>query len=164
MAITRARERIIILSSIEPEELKLENIKNEGPKLLKKYLAYSRNVSEGNFKLQKTTTDQHSSDWYLSKHLINWSEQSKVVSFSIHALPFTDVMISTGKNYAAVLLTDDQLYHSSVSIKEPHAYTPLLLQQKNWSYLRVFSRSWWMNRENTENELNKFIYQITESR
>jgi hypothetical protein len=40
-------------------------------------------------------------------------------------------------------------------------YTPALLAQKNWTYHRMFSRSWWMDREKVENELAKFIYQIT---
>jgi hypothetical protein len=160
VAITRARERIIIISSIEPEQLKVENIKNEGPKLLKKYLQYSRNVSEGKFKFQHAVNGKHSSDWYLSGHLINWSKQNSALSFSLHALPFTDVMINDGKNFVAVLLTDDQVYHSSLTVKEPHVYIPFLLQQKKWSYHRIFSRSWWMDRENAEIELAKFIYQF----
>lgn len=164
VAITRAREKIIILSSIVPEELKLQGIKNDGPKLLKKYLEYSRNVSDGNFKLQEVSSDQHSADWYLSKHLIEWNKKNKSVSFSLNVLPFADMMLNKGKRYEAVLLTDDELYHSSLTIKEHQVYTPSLFQQKNWSCLRVFSRSWWMDREATENELNKFIYQITESK
>jgi hypothetical protein len=163
VAITRSREKIIIFSSIVPEELKLQGIKNDGPKLLKKYLEYSRSVSEGNFKLQETAIDQHSSDWYLSKHLIEWNKQNKIVSFSLNALPFTDMMLNIGRSHEAVLLTDDELYHSSLTVKEHQVYTPALFQQKNWNYLRVFSRSWWMERENTENELNKFIYEFTES-
>src|SRR5687767_283952 len=155
VAITRAREKIIILSSILPEELKLQGIKNEGPKLLKKYLDYSRNVSEGNFKLQAISNGKHSSDWYLSTHVINWSKQNSTLSFSSHTLPFTDVMIEDGKKRLAAILTDDQSYCSSLTVKEAHIYTPDLLQQKNWSYFRLFSRTWWMDREAAENELAK---------
>ena len=163
VAITRAREKIIIVSSIVPEELKLQGIKNEGPKLLKKYLDYSRSVSEGNFKLQVVSNGKHSSDWYLSTHVINWSKQNSKLSFSSHALPFTDIIIENGKNRLAAVLTDDQLYYSSLTVKEAHIYTPDLLQQKNWKYHRVFSRSWWMDREATENELAKFVYHVNDS-
>jgi len=163
VAITRAREKIIIVSSIVPEELKLQGIKNEGPKLLKKYLDYSRSVSEGNFKFQVVSNGKHSSDWYLSTHVINWSKQNSKLSFSSHALPFTDIIIENGKNRLAAVLTDDQLYYSSLTVKEVHIYTPDLLQQKNWKYHRVFSRSWWMDREATENELAKFVYHVNDS-
>jgi hypothetical protein len=95
--------------------------------------------------------------------LIEWSKQNRTVSFSLNALPFTDMMLNIGNSHEAVLLTDDELYHTSLTVKEHQVYTPALFQQKNWSYLRVFSRSWWMDRESTENELHKFIYQLTEA-
>jgi hypothetical protein len=47
VAITRAKMKIIVVTSIEPEALKVETSKNLGPKLLKKYLAYVRAVSKG---------------------------------------------------------------------------------------------------------------------
>jgi hypothetical protein len=162
VAITRAREKIIIVSSIIPEELKLQGIKNEGPKLLKKYLEYSRTVSEGNFKLQGIANGKHSSDWYLSTQLINWSKLNSKVTFSSHALPFTDIIVENGKSHLGAVLTDDQLYYSSLTVKESHIYTPDLLQQKNWNYLRVFSRSWWLDRQSAENELAKFIYNVSQ--
>lgn len=163
VAITRAREKIIIISSILPEELKLQGIKNDGPKLLKKYLDFSRTVSEGNFKLQVINHDKHSSEWYLSTQLINWGKQNSKLSFSSQALPFTDIIIEDEKKRLAAILTDDQPYYSSLTVKEAHIYTPDLLQQKNWNYHRVFSRSWWMDREATENELARFVYHVTES-
>ncbi|HEY3429834.1 MAG TPA: AAA domain-containing protein, partial [Cyclobacteriaceae bacterium] len=163
VAVTRAREKIIVISSIQAEELKLQGIKNEGPKLLKKYLEFSRQVSEGNFKLQRLPVEKHSSDWYLSKQLMTRNSENNAlsVSYSLFTLPFTDVLVQQGHDQLGVLLTDDQLYHTSPTVKEPHFYTPHLLQKKNWNYLRVFSRSWWMDREKTENELSKFTYQLT---
>lgn len=160
VAITRARKKVVIISSIAPEELKIQGVKNEGPKLLKKYLEFSRNVSEGNYRFKDHATDIHSSDWYLSKQLLNWKTDGKV-TFSTHALPFADIVLHQESNQLAVLLTDDHLYYSSATVKQPHVYTPALLAQKNWAYCRVFSRSWWMDREKVENELAKFIYQIT---
>ena len=38
VAVTRAREKIILITSIAPEQLNVTEIKNEGPKLLRKYL------------------------------------------------------------------------------------------------------------------------------
>ncbi len=40
VAVTRAREKIILVSSIMPQQLNVDNSKNEGPKLLRKYLEY----------------------------------------------------------------------------------------------------------------------------
>lgn len=162
VAITRAREKIIIFSSINPEDLKLQGIKNEGPKLLKKYLEYARTVSEGDEVIKSEETPQHASDWYLSAHLI---AQGKAhypdVTFSANTLPFTDVVIADNDNLA-VLLADDELYKQSLTAKEPHAYTPALLEQKHWRYHRIFSRNWWMNAEKTKSDLAKFIHKMQE--
>lgn len=45
VAITRAKKKTFVVTSIEPEELNVETTKNEGPKILKKYLNYVRAVS-----------------------------------------------------------------------------------------------------------------------
>ncbi len=162
VAITRAREKIVILSSIMPEELKLQGVKNDGPKLLKKYLEYARDVSAGLFKLHADDKLDHATSWYLHDQLVNWGAKNRTNhSFSTQSLPHSDVIIGNKQNYIGLILTDDQVYFSSLTSKEPHVYTPFLLQNKNWEYLRVFSRSWWMDREKVENELAKFIYQIT---
>jgi hypothetical protein len=163
VAVTRAREKIIVFSSIEPEDLKLQGIKNEGPKLLKKYLEYARDVSENKFEGFEHQSHQYSSGWYLNRHLVSAGAlKYPQLSFSLNEMPFTDIAVRDGNNYHGAVLTDDQVYQSSLTVKEPHAYTPALLEQKHWHYHRVFSRNWWSNQQRTEDELVKFIYQATE--
>ncbi len=162
VAVTRAKEKIVILSSIMPEELKLQGVKNEGPKLLKKYLEYARHVSDGLFKPHADAGLDHAASWYLHDQLVSWGVKNRTaLSFSTQSLPHSDITIREQQNYLGLILTDDQVYFSSLTIKEPHVYIPFLLQNKNWEYLRVFSRSWWIDREQVENELAKFIYQVT---
>src|SRR5690606_18900355 len=50
VAVTRAREKVIIVSSIWPEALRVEGVQHDGPKLLKQYLEYAREISERRFK------------------------------------------------------------------------------------------------------------------
>ena len=43
----KGQEKVYVITSIEPEELTaVDDAKNNGPKLLKKYLQYARAVSE----------------------------------------------------------------------------------------------------------------------
>lgn len=162
VAVTRAREKIIVFSSINPEDLKLQGIKNDGPKLLKKYLEYARAISEGDTVIKPQDQPQHASDWYLRDHLIEHGKAHySNVSFSANMLPFTDVVL-TDDELAAVLLTDDEVYKNSLTVKEAHAYTPALLEQKHWKYHRVFSRNWWINTPKAAESMIKFIYQLTE--
>ncbi len=53
VAISRAKKKIFIVTSILPGELKIEGLKNSGPYILKKYLEYAFAVSEKNADLAK---------------------------------------------------------------------------------------------------------------
>jgi hypothetical protein len=157
VAVTRAREKIILVSSIWPEQLKTDDSKNDGPRLLKEYLTFARDVDQRRFKPQITPLDGERSHWYLKNHLQQWSAtRLNEFSFETNALPFSDISVKQRDNYLGILLTDDARYHQSQSVKEAHAYTPLLLSQKNWSYRMVYSRNYWRDREKVEHEIILF--------
>ncbi|MBC8156413.1 MAG: DUF4011 domain-containing protein, partial [Bacteroidetes bacterium] len=52
VAVTRARERIYVVTSLWPDQLNVEQSVNAGPKVLKAYLRYALDVAEGNFRPQ----------------------------------------------------------------------------------------------------------------
>src|SRR5690606_23023500 len=45
VAVSRAKEKIVVISSIEPNELQVSSAKNQGPRLFKAYLEYAKAVS-----------------------------------------------------------------------------------------------------------------------
>ncbi|ELR69118.1 hypothetical protein C900_05507 [Fulvivirga imtechensis AK7] len=157
VAVTRAREKIIIVSSIMPQQLKVEDTRNEGPKLLKAYLEYAWKVSSGEFKPSPYPETKHHGDWYLKKKLQNWgNERLKEFRFS-EELPFADVTVKSGDHYIGLLITDDDLYYQSISVKDLHVYTPFVLSKKNWNFRGIYSREYWHNREQVEETIMKFI-------
>ena len=158
VAVTRARERIILVTSIWPEQLKVESIKNEGPKLLRKYLQYAREVDQGTYKPHAKPAFTKHKDWYLSNRIKQWGEGrlDKFV-FQTDTLPFTDVGVLHNNQHLGIILTDDVRYFSSLSVKHSHAYIPAILTQKNWKYRMVYSRNLWKDREKVEEELIFFI-------
>jgi hypothetical protein len=161
VAVTRAREKVIVISSIVPEELKIDAIKNDGPKLLRKYLEYARDVSMGKSNYQLSAKHQYSSTWYLSSKLLEGKITQSNTEVIPSPLPFSDLAIKHTTKLVGLILVDDELFYSSLTIKEPFAYTPLLLSQKHWKFLRVYSRNWWIDQDKTRFELNKFVYQLT---
>lgn len=139
VAVTRARERIYFVTSLWPAQLHTDQTANEGPKILKAYLEYALNVSEGRFRPEPFRTGKFRSDWLLKDQLLKQNDDFG------KELPFGDITIKKEGVYKGLILTDDDLYHYSKSSKEPHAYLPLLLQQKNWPYSRIYSREYWTN-------------------
>ncbi|MGC3946311.1 MAG: AAA domain-containing protein [Chryseolinea sp.] len=158
VAVTRARERIVIVTSINPEQLRVSNMKNEGPRLLRKYLEYARHVGERKFRPSSHYTGNNPVEWYLSSRLKRWSmERLQDYNFNANGLPYTDISVVRDGKHIGVILTDDVRYFTSLSAKDVHAYTPSLLARKNWKYHMVFSRNLWKDRLRMEEELMLFV-------
>lgn len=136
VAVTRAREKIYVVSSILPNQLNVENAQNEGPKMLKKYLEYALAVSNGEFLHEPNLPESFRTDWFLKEQLKKRNSQY------ISELPFADLTVKAenGK-YESLILTDDDLYFDGISPKESHAYLPMNLRAKGWKFERFWSRN-----------------------
>ncbi|MEM7110512.1 MAG: DNA helicase I, partial [Bacteroidota bacterium] len=157
VAITRARHKIIIVSSITPPELNVDDLKNEGPKLFKKYLEFAWEVSKGNFSPLPLTGSKHHLKWFLKTQLLDWANKN-LRGFKVEEeLPFADITLKEDQKYVGLVLTDDDLYFQSPSIKDIHVYTPFTLSKKNWNFTGVFSREYWKNAQIVQESINRFI-------
>jgi len=137
VAVTRAREKIYFVTSLFPSQLQTEQTANSGPKLLKAYMQYAMDVSDGKYSPEPSASPNQRTYWHLKDKLTSMkTEFSK-------ELPFGDITIKEEGVYKGLVLTDDEIYHRSRSSKEPHAYLPLLLKLKNWPFNRVYSRQYW---------------------
>ena len=158
VAVTRAREKIILITSIAPEQLNVSEIKNEGPRLLRKYLEFARHVDLRKFRPRTNYRSNQSVDWYLSSRLKQWSkERMQDFVFDTNGLPYTDISVMQEDQHLGVILTDDARYFSGLSAKDVHAYTPALLTRKNWKYHTVYSRNLWKDKDKVENDLMLFV-------
>jgi hypothetical protein len=158
VAVTRAREKIIVVTSIWPEELLVEDTANQGPKLLRNYLTYAREVSQHEFKPFVLPETLHSAQWYVKSKIRKMAEtkfpDSEILE---NYLPFADLTVLHNHQHVGIILTDDENYFKSLSVKERHASLPELLDQKNWKYLGQFSRNYWQGLDKFINEIGKFV-------
>jgi superfamily I DNA and/or RNA helicase len=158
VAITRAREKIYVVSSLFPQQLKTGDSKNPGPKLLKEYLEYSLEVSEGKFQT-RPHEPAFKPEWYLKEKLkpivLSLNSDLKVTQ----ELPFADLTIKKNNNYLGLILTDDDLYNDSLSIKQMHVYKPFTLSSKHWKAKGIFSREFWNSQAEVEDSIRIFVHQ-----
>ena len=158
VAVTRAREKIILICSIQPEQLRTDDLKNEGPRLLKKYLEYAREVHERKFVPAIYQNGKQPATWYLNHQIKTWGDEKfPEYRFEVNALPMADLHIRNHNGYLGIVLTDDMRYFSSLSQKDFFAYTPALMAKKNWSFHYVFSRNLWQDKEKVEEDLLRFV-------
>ncbi|SMD34402.1 Protein of unknown function [Reichenbachiella faecimaris] len=157
VAITRAREKIYLVTSIMPQQLRVEDTKNEGPKLLKKYLEYAYAISERTQTPAEKTNDNHSAAWFLKNRIEALGFEHFQTLEMDHTLPYVDIALKYKDQYLAALITDDDLYHHDISIKASHVYRPFTLKQKNWTFNMISSRQYWMDAEHVKERINRMI-------
>ena len=136
VAVTRARERVYVVTSLWPEQLNVAETANEGPKLLKAYLLYALTVAQEQFKpipqpqLALTATTLLKTK-LAAKHP-DWKPE----------LPFADLTVKSEETYESLILTDDDAYFQQTG-KQAHAYLPIALRARNWPFERIWSREFW---------------------
>ena len=139
VAITRARERVYVVTSLWPDQLLVDDTANEGPKLLKAYLQYALNVSEGRFQPTPQPNSALPAVSLLKDRLAaqypDWQPE----------LPFADLTVKADGEYQSLLLTDDNAYYQHTS-KQAHAYLPIALTARHWPFRRIWSREFWRSR------------------
>lgn len=157
VAVTRARERVYVVSSIMPQEMKVDHTKNDGPKLLKKYLEYAWEVSNGQFVTKEVKDDHFSPNWYLKTRIEEMGKTEWPQVSMDRSLPFVDLALREGDVYKGVVFTDDELYYNSISIKDTHVYAPFTLSSKKWKFQGIFSREYWQDRESVKDKVARLI-------
>ena len=154
VAVSRAREKIIVVTSLWPDQLSVGETKNEGPKLLKAYLQFSLDVSKGKFLSLSANVDQRNT--YLKNKIKEWFT-GKEFKMESNVLPFYDLTVRKEELLLGAILTDDDLYFQSLSAKSIYALVPQVLEKKNWPFLQLYSRNYWQDKDRFFNEIGKFI-------
>ena len=169
VAITRARKKVYVVTSIEPEELDtVESSKNNGPKLLKKYLLYARSVSAGSDKDVKDVLASMSSDKKPSASIGAYEEKIKQGLEEMGYTVFTNLgntsyKLSLGvydpelKRFVLGIECDYRAYQSSESVLERDVYRIKFLESRGWKIVRVWSRDWWQSPKKVLQSLSAVI-------
>ena len=157
VAITRAKKKIYVITSIEPEELdNVETTKNNGPKLLKKYLIYARAVSSGNNSDIKTVLSTFSHEKKAAAPIGAYEEKIKQGLENLGYTVFTNLgntsyKLSLGvfdkelQRFILGIECDYSAYNSSNSVLERDVYRIKFLESRGWKIIRVWSRDWWQS-------------------
>jgi len=158
VAITRARSKIYIVTSIEPEDLKVDTAKHLGPKLLKKYLTYARAVSSGKAEDVKTILSELDPAETKADSLITpITSVEEQIKERLEKLGYKVDIRLGGKNsrislavydedtdrYLVGIELDKDAFAATPGTMERDIYKPRFLESRGWTLLRVWCRDWW---------------------
>lgn len=162
VAITRAKTKIIVVTSIEPEDLKVDESKNVGPRLLRDYLSYVRAVSKGDKEHAAAilhtlcpATDSISE----VRKLTSTSSIEEQMKERLEKLGYkVDIGLGNKNSRISLAVYDDSCdkylvgveldkdaFATSASAMERDVYKPKFLEGRGWIVMRVWSRDWWLS-------------------
>lgn len=176
VAISRATENIIMVSSIEPHEMDVSSCKNQGPYLFKKYLEYAQAVSDGNKERAKIILKEVNPDMKVQNkeelHFDSPFEEEVYDSLKRKGYALETQVGCSGYRIDQAIIhpnipgrfilgieCDGATYHSARCAKERDIYRQRFLESKGWQIIRIWSRNWWAN---PEKELQRIESKIKE--
>ena len=171
VAISRAKKKIYVVTSIEPEELSVDNSKNNGPKLFKKYLQYVRAVSNEDKKEQQIILNSlvdssinnderiHDSDFEAEVYDELVKRGYKVhTQVGVSGYRIDLAIYDTEKSkYILGIECDGAAFHSSKSARERDIHRQNYLESRGWKIHRIWSKHWWRNPVLEINKIDKII-------
>lgn len=157
VAISRAKRKVYVVTSIEPEELKVNDTLNMGPKLFRKYLEYAKAVSDRDDEALVRCLSSLSEIKNLRA-----SEKDEFVTAVAKELEerghevLTDIGGSESKIDLAILHPktkefvlgiecDGKTYRSIPSVRERDIHRKRFLESRGWEMTRIWSIDWWKN-------------------
>lgn len=156
VAISRAKKKIYFVSSLFPEELKVEDLKSTGPKLLKDYMRYCYYVSNRQPDLAKGVLDklhsyEDSGDNALTDMVLDLQRRLERNGYVVK----TSIGIGNYSINLAIYDEENELYKLGIicdvdNVKEYDARRDLFHQEKylkarGWILYRVFASNWYVD-------------------
>ena len=160
VAITRAKTKIIVVTSIEPEDLKVDGAKNQGPKLLREYLAYVRSVADNDKTNTKAILGNLCPAEAAAEDIFGAScKIEDQIKERIEKLGYkVDVGLGNANSRISLAVYDDSCdkyligieldkdaFAASSSAMERDVYKPKFLEGRGWTIMRVWCRDWWLS-------------------
>jgi very-short-patch-repair endonuclease len=162
VAVTRASQKIVVVCSIDPRDMKVEGTKNPGPKRLKDFLVYAHAVSNGDTEKVIQILESLSSGMNKTQQQTKQfdSEFEELVHDRLENLGYTvetqvgqsgyriDLAIVHPKDPSKYILgveCDGAMFHSGKSVRERDVMRQKFLERRGWTIDRIWSRNWWRN-------------------
>lgn len=178
VAISRAKKKIHVFCSVEPEDFNVEKAKNPGPRLFKKYLEYARSVSESSTVAEKHILKEINPHYenqlaeetiYFSNDLEkNLYERLTRAGFTVHTkigcsgykIDLAIVHPDDASRYILGLECDTKNYFRAISARSRSITRKEFLEAKGWKIEHIWSRNWWLSSDNEFERILALIQQL----
>ncbi len=168
VAISRAKKKIHIVTSFRPSELSLDDAKNEGPRILKKYLEYAFAVSNGDKEDAERILRSFGETYGIVPAALE-TEFAQKVAEALRREGFEidtqvgiggyriDIAVKRDGKYILGIECDGKLYSVAASARERDYHRQKYLESRGWRIKRIWSMDWWRDPDAEVKSLTSLI-------
>ena len=157
---TRAKEKVVVFSSMEPGDVIPTETSRAGVGILKHYLAYA---SSGQLDLGTPTGRPPDSDFEVFVADRLRTQGFEVVANLGVAGYFIDIAVKDPRNpdrYLLAIECDGATYHSAKSARDRDRLREEILVERGWTVYRIWSTDWFANPERETKKLLRHIQSL----
>ena len=160
VAVTRARQGMVVFSSIEPTDIDLNRTSSAGPASLRAFLEYARRGSFGSVSVEEMrasgTDDAIARE--LCERLAALGYRTKTnVGRSAYRVDVAVVDPADEGRYLAGILLDGRFYRMAGTTRDREIAQPELLEGLGWKVIRVWAIDWWEDPDAVVDEVRRFL-------
>ncbi|MBC8174762.1 MAG: DUF3320 domain-containing protein [Candidatus Marinimicrobia bacterium] len=149
--VTRAREKVVVFSSITGDDFDLSKTKALGVHKLKQYLDFARSHGDSSF----LSREEDFSGEFDESNIFEKSVYNQLVEKGIKAIPqvgYAGYKIDFGilhpydpSKFILALECDGANYHSSSTARDRDRLRQQVLENLGWRFYRIWSTDWFLN-------------------
>ena len=175
VAISRAKRKIYVVTSVEPEELKVSDTLNRGPKLFREYMAYAKAVSDGDDTAIHSVlsglteirgNSRVSKDEFVDAVADALKQRGHNVLKDIGASESKidlAILHPETKEFVLGIECDGKTYRSIPSVRERDIHRKRFLESRGWEMTRIWSLDWWKNPDKVIEHIEHFLKILLET-
>ncbi|MCA8988409.1 MAG: DUF4011 domain-containing protein, partial [Planctomycetaceae bacterium] len=166
VAVTRARQELIVYSSFLPDKLKVEKVKYKGVPDLKAFLQYAQRGTSALTASQNKSVGEFESPFEeavagaLSK--LGWQVVPQI-GVSAFRVDLGIVHPDKPDTFLAGIECDGATYHRSATARDRDKIREQVLRGLGWEILRIWSPDWWYDTQGALNNIDQQLNELLKS-
>jgi hypothetical protein len=149
VAVSRAKKKIYLVTSIEPEDIKPE-LTSAGALLLRDYLRF---VKQNHTHSNLTNPNKNKTNSILAQSIAKELQKFPEIQYYFPNDGMDLAIIDHQNQKYIAVLCEDGIIKKSQNIKEIEIYLPKLLKHRRWEVKKVFAKQWLLDRTKVIQEL-----------
>ena len=161
VAVSRARNEMMVFSTLQPEQIDLNRSRARGVEGLKRFLEFAKNGRMPVVSSQiETQTDTSVIDSIADEIRQHGYEVDTLVGRSHFKIDLAVIDPADSANYLLGILCDGTNYYATPTQRDREICQPGVLQGLGWNLMRVWSADWFLSKEQVADRIIERIEQL----